>query len=114
MRVTARETLLSLRDLVATAVPFVVLSAALLGVAYWLLDPAPPRHVVLATGQDQGAYAAFGRRYAQILKENGVEVRLRKTAGAAENIALLRQPGGDVDIAFVQGGADDDRPATSA
>src|SRR3954468_9813197 len=114
MRVTARETLLSLRDLVATAVPFVILAAALIGVAYWLLDPAPPRRVVLATGQDQGAYAQFGRRYAQILKENGIDVRLRKTAGAAENIALLRQPGGDVDIAFVQGGADEDRPAASA
>ena len=40
-----------------------------------LLDPTPPRRVVLATGQDQGAYAEFGKRYAQILKENGIEVR---------------------------------------
>jgi TRAP-type uncharacterized transport system substrate-binding protein len=114
MRDQLRVTLLSFRDLVATAIPFILLAVGLLAVAYWLLDPAPPRHVVLATGQDQGAYAEFGRRYAQILKENGVEVRLRKTAGAAENIALLRQPGGDVDIAFVQGGAEDDRPATRA
>src|SRR6476620_12442502 len=114
MRGNFRFTLLSSRDLLATTLPFVVLAVALLAAAYWWLDPAPPRHVVLATGQDQGAYAEFGKRYVQILKENGVEVRLRKTAGAAENIALLRQPGGDVDIAFVQGGADDDRPATSA
>jgi TRAP-type uncharacterized transport system substrate-binding protein len=107
MREPLRVTLLSFRDLFATAVPFVVLAAALLGLAYWLLDPAPPRHVVLATGQDQGAYAEFGKRYVQILRENGITVRLRTTAGAAENIALLRQPGGDVDIALVQGGADD-------
>jgi len=114
MRDQLRVTLLSFRDLVATAIPFILLAVGLLAVAYWLLDPAPPRHVVLATGQDQGAYAEFGRRYAQILRENGVEVRLRKTAGAAENIALLRQPGGDVDIAFVQGGAEDDRPLARA
>ncbi len=114
MRDQLRVTLLSFRDLVATAIPFILLAVGLLAVAYWLLDPAPPRHVVLATGQDQGAYAEFGRRYARILKENGVEVRLRKTAGAAENIALLRQPGGDVDIAFVQGGAEDDRPLARA
>jgi len=113
MRAPTRVTLLSFRDLVATATPFILLAAALLGVAYWLLDPTPPRHVVLATGQDQGAYAEFGRRYASILKENGIEVRLRKTAGAAENIALLRQPEGDVDIAFLQGGADEDRPPPS-
>ena len=114
MRDQLRVTLLSFRDLVATAIPFILLAVGLLALAYWLLDPAPPRQVVLATGQDQGAYAEFGKRYAQILRENGVEVRLRKTAGAAENIALLRQPGGDVDIAFVQGGADDDRPVMRA
>jgi TRAP-type uncharacterized transport system substrate-binding protein len=106
MRDQLRATLLSFRDLVATALPFIP-------IAYWLLDPTPPHRVVLATGQDQGAYAEFGKRYAQILKENRVEVRLKKTAGAAENIALLRQPGGDVDIAFVQGGADADRPVAS-
>ena len=113
MRDRFRVTLLSFRDLIATAVPFILLAVGLLALAYWLLDPAPPRQVVLATGQDQGAYAEFGKRYVQILKENGIEVRLRKTAGAAENIALLRQPGGDVDIAFVQGGADEDRPVAS-
>ena len=108
-----RVTLLSLRDLFLTAAPFVLLAVALLGVAYWLLDPTPPKQVVLATGQDQGAYAEFGKRYAQILKENGIEVRLKKTAGAAENIALLKEPGGEVDIAFVQGGADETSTAAS-
>jgi TRAP-type uncharacterized transport system substrate-binding protein len=109
MRAPIRVTLLSFRDLVATAAPFVLVAAALLAIAYVLLDPTPPRQVVLATGQDQGAYAEFGKRYTQLLAENGIEVRLRKTAGAAENIDLLRQPGGDVDIAFVQGGADEER-----
>ena len=112
MHHSLRVTLLSLRDMVLTAAPFVLLAVALLGVAYWLLDPTPPRHVVLATGQDQGAYAEFGKRYAQILKENGIEVRLKKTAGAAENIALLKEPGGEVDIAFIQGGADESLPNT--
>ncbi|MEP7140941.1 MAG: C4-dicarboxylate ABC transporter substrate-binding protein, partial [Caldimonas sp.] len=108
-----RVTLLSLRDLFLTAAPFVLLAFALLALAYWLLDPTPPKQVVLATGQDQGAYAEFGKRYAQLLKANGIEVRLRKTAGAAENLALLKEPGGDVDIAFVQGGADE-TPTTAA
>ena len=108
-----RVSLLSLRDLFLTAAPFVLLAAALVALAYWLLDPTPPKQVVLATGQDQGAYAEFGKRYAQLLKANGIEVRLKKTAGAAENIALLKEPGGDVDIAFVQGGADENAPTTA-
>jgi TRAP-type uncharacterized transport system substrate-binding protein len=112
MRDNFRETLLSVRDLAATALPFVLLAAVLLAAAYWWLDPTPPRTVTLATGQDQGAYAEFGKRYVELLKESGVEVRLRTTAGAAENAALLREPGGDVDIAFVQGGADDTLPTS--
>ena len=100
-----RHTLLSVRDLLATAGPFVVLTLALLAVAYWALNPTPPKHVVLATGADQGAYAEFGKRYAQVLKEYGITVELRSTQGAAENLQLLRAPGSGVDIAFVQGGA---------
>jgi TRAP-type uncharacterized transport system substrate-binding protein len=94
-----------LRIAIATVGPFVLLTAALLALAYWLLDPTPPRRVTLATGVAQGAYAEFGQRYAQRLKKHGITVELRSTQGAAENLALLRDPGSGVDIAFVQGGA---------
>jgi hypothetical protein len=104
---TLRHTLLSARDLLATAGPFVLLAVALLVAAYWVLDPTPPRRVVLATGAPQGAYAEFGRRYAEQLKTHGITVELRTTQGAAENLALLRDADSGVDLAFVQGGADD-------
>ena len=109
MPATLRHTLLSFRDLLATLGPFVVLATALLALAYWVLDPTPPRRVVLATGAEQGAYAEFGKRYVQALKEYGIEVELRTTQGAAENLKLLEDPGSGVDIAFVQGGAGDER-----
>jgi NMT1-like family len=102
-----RHTLLSFRDLLVTFGPFIVLAVALLGLAYWALDPNPPKKVVLATGPDQGAYAEFGKRYVQALKAYGITVELRPTQGAAENLQLLRDPASGVDIAFVQGGADD-------
>jgi hypothetical protein len=105
MPVTLRHTLLSFRDLLATFGPFIVLAAALLVLAYWILDPTPPRKVVLATGTEQGAYAEFGKRYAQILKTYGITVELRPTQGAAENLRLLQDPASGVDIAFMQGGA---------
>jgi TRAP-type uncharacterized transport system substrate-binding protein len=106
MHAGLRETLVSLREFLLTFAPFLLLAAGLVYIAYELLDPTPPKRLTLATGQDQGAYAEFGRRYAQILRQNGVEVRLRPSAGAAENLALLRQAGGEVDVAFIQGGAD--------
>ena len=101
-----RQSLLSLRDLALTVGPFVLLAALLLGLAYAALQPNPPRRVVLATGVAQGAYAEFGQRYADWLKAHGIEVVLRPTAGAAENLALLRDPASGVDLAFVQGGVD--------
>ncbi len=101
-----RNTLMSIRDLLATAGPFIAITIALLAVAYWILDPTPPKKVVLATGADQGAYAEFGKRYQAILKEHGITVELRTTQGAAENLALLGDPASGVDLAFVQGGAE--------
>lgn len=108
-----RHTLLSMRDLLATAGPFILLALALLFVAYKVLDPNPPKKVVLATGADQGAYAEFGKRYAAALKQHGITVELRPTAGAAENLALLRDENSGVDLAFVQGGADVEYASTA-
>jgi len=107
MSASLRHTLLSARDLLATAAPFVLIALLLLALAYAVLDPTPPKKVVLATGVDQGAYAEFGKRYAAILQSYGIAVELRSTQGAAENLTLLRAPGGGVDLAFVQGGADE-------
>ena len=101
-----RHTLLSVRDLAVTAGPFALIALLLLALAYWVLDPTPPKKVVLATGPEQGAYAEFGKRYAAMLKTHGIQVELQPTQGTAENLALLRDESSKVDLAFVQGGAD--------
>lgn len=97
--------LLSLRELLISAGPFILLALVLLWLAYLILDPTPPRTVVLATGAEQGAYAEFGKRYVAELAKFGIKVELRTTAGAAENRRLLRDPRSGVDIAFMQSGA---------
>jgi TRAP-type uncharacterized transport system substrate-binding protein len=96
----------SLRDLLGASAAFALLGVLMLAGAYWALDPSPPRQVVLATGLPREAYAQFGERYAALLKQHGITVTLRASQGAAENLALLRDPNSGVDIAFVQGGAD--------
>jgi len=101
-----RFKLSAIREYFGAALPFVTLALTLLLLAYWVLDPTPPPRVVLATGQPQGAYAEFGKRYADLLKQRGITVELRQTQGAAENLDLLRNRDSGVEIAFVQGGAD--------
>ncbi|HEX2567429.1 MAG TPA: TAXI family TRAP transporter solute-binding subunit [Burkholderiales bacterium] len=105
MRRTIRDTLISARELTATAGPFILLTIALLVGAYFFLKPTPPKRVVLATGSEQGAYSTFGGRYREELKRYGIEVIVRQTNGSRENLRLLRDPKEDVQIAFVQGGS---------
>ena len=105
---TIRYTLLSLRDLAVPAGPFLVLALALLVLAYWWLDPNPPKRVTLATGPAQSAYEEFGKRYAKILAQDDIEVRLLPSEGSAQNLQLLRE--GKADLGFVQGGTSESRP----
>jgi len=100
-----RYTLLSLRDLAASAGPFILLAGALLALAYWWLDPNPPKRVTLATGPAQSAYEEFGKRYARALATEGITVVLHPSEGSAANLQLLRE--GKVDVGFVQGGTSD-------
>ncbi len=102
---TIRYTLLSLRDLVVSAGPFILLAVTLLALAYWWLDPNPPKRVTLATGPAQSAYDEFGKRYAKALAAEGIEVVLHPSEGSAANLKLLRE--GKVDLGFVQGGSND-------
>jgi TRAP transporter TAXI family solute receptor len=95
--------LVSLRDLVVAAGPTVILVVAACIVAYWVVDPAPPRQVRLATGQENSAYETFGAQYAKALKQDDIHVTLQPTLGSQENLERLRS--GQADIAFVQSGS---------
>lgn len=97
-----RYTLLTLRDLLLSAGPSVLLVLGLVWLAYWWLNPNPPKRVVLATGPEQSAYDAFGQRYAQALAREGIELVLLRTQGSSDNLQMLRT--GQADVAFVQGG----------
>lgn len=100
-----RYTLLSIRDLAVSFGPFLLLAGGLLALAYWWLDPNPPKTVTLATGPAQSAYDEFGKRYAKALAAYGIEVKLLPTEGSSENLDQLRS--GRADLGFVQGGTNE-------
>jgi TRAP transporter TAXI family solute receptor len=100
---SVRAFLLSSWDLVTSTSPLIVAAAGLLWLAYWWLDPMPPKRITLATGPEQSAYADFGKRYAKALAANGIEVVLLPSEGSSSNLELLRN--GQADVGFVQGGS---------
>ena len=93
----------SVRDFLATAGPTLLLVGAFCALAYWLVDPAPPRQVSLSTGQDNSAYEEFGKKYAATLAKHGIKVTLQPSLGSQENLQRLNT--GKTDIAFVQSGS---------
>ena len=95
----------SLRDLIVTAGPVTLLVVGLCIAAYRLVDPAPPKSVVMSTGQENSAYEAFGKRYAAALAKQGIRVDLRNSPGSQENLQRLRDADSGMDIAFVQSGS---------
>jgi TRAP transporter TAXI family solute receptor len=92
------------RDLLAVGLPLL----ALVVLGFWLasryIQPAPPDTLVLSTGGEGGAYQRFGAAYKDTLARYGIRVVERPSAGSVENLARLRDPAGDVDAAFIQGG----------
>jgi len=86
------------------AVAMALFALAVLIAAILLWRTMPPRTITMATGPEGGAYHEVGKFYRTILAHSGVDLRLRPTAGAMENLALLRDPSSGVDVSLMQGG----------
>jgi TRAP-type uncharacterized transport system substrate-binding protein len=73
--------------------------------------PAPPSKVVMATAFKGSSFEYFGKQYREKFARSNVELELRETAGAVENLAFLQDPKSGIQIAFVTGGVSEGKPA---
>ena len=83
-----------------TLISLAAIVLAVLYVGYRLLDPLPPRHLAIAAGMPGSGYDNFARQYARILARHGVELEIRNSAGAVEDLDLLREGGSGVQAAL--------------
>ena len=60
--------------------------------------PAPPSKITMATAFKGSSFEYYGRQYREIFARSNVELELRETAGAPENIKLLQDPKSGVQI----------------
>ena len=83
-----------------------VLSIVVAGiwVAIIALRPLPPRTVNMVTGPEGGAFSEMGKRYQELLAQQGIKLQLLSTGGSVENLARLRDSQSRVDVGFLQGG----------
>ena len=86
-----RAKFVSIRDLLATAWPIVLVTAIGFAVAYQFVEPAPPRHMTISTGGETGAYYAYAKRYAQLLATKGITLEVMTSAGSLQNLDRLKK-----------------------
>jgi TRAP-type uncharacterized transport system substrate-binding protein len=86
-----------------------VLGAISLALVYFI--PAPPAKVVMATAFKGASFEYYGRQYREIFARYHVDLELRETSGAVENVRLLQDANSGVQIAFVTGGVSDGKRA---
>ena len=96
--------LLSPRSRLGLAAVVLALIALTIWAVAHVLQTAPSRHIVLASGLEDGLLHRYAKRYVEILARSGVRVEERITNGPADNLRLLQDPKSGVDIGFTQGG----------
>jgi uncharacterized protein len=102
----------AIRDFFVMAGPPLIVVLLLCYLAYRLVDPTPPPHVTISTGQENSAYEEIGKKYAKTLAKYGIHATLKPSLGSQENLERLKDPNSGVDIAFVQSGSTAQTEAT--
>ena len=81
---------------------FCIAGIVWLALSYFM--PAPPSAITIAGSFKGGHYEALALRYKDILVRAHVDVNVRTTDGAVENLELLNDPKSGIQIGFMQGG----------
>ncbi len=106
--VAIRETIMDgwkdLKSFILETWPALTILLVILVGALWIADPAPPRHVVMATGPAGSSNEMLGKKYQAYFAERGIELKLLPTEGSVENVQHLQDPNDPVMAAFVMSG----------
>jgi len=104
LRPLARFAGISLRDLLVSVGPIILLTAVVIGAAFWIVRPAPPDTITIAGGPSGSTFRVTAEKYREILARKGVKLRILDSEGSLDNLRMLSNPAVKVDVGFVQGG----------
>ena len=76
-----------------------ILCVVFLAIKY--VNPAPPKKIVIITGDGEGDYLNYARAYKKIIKEEGIDLDIRPSSGTMDNLSALQDPSSDIDVGFV-------------
>jgi TRAP-type uncharacterized transport system substrate-binding protein len=71
---------------------------------FWFIYTAPPKTIIMTSGDAGTSLQKNADRYAKILARNGVKLKILQSEGSLENLERLEDPKFQVDVGFVQTG----------
>jgi len=95
---------ISWRDLALSVGPVALLVIVALWTTLHFVRPAPPDTIVMTSGAAGSLFETYAGRYAKILAQQGVTLKLLPSEGSLDNLKRLSDPKFRVDVGFVQGG----------
>jgi len=98
------------RELYAVMAIAAVLLVVLAVLAFRYIEPPPPHTLRISTGAASGAYDAYARRYAALLKKDGIALEIVPSQGSAQNLERIADASSGVATTFVQSGSAGDAP----
>jgi len=108
IRPMARFVGISLRDLVVTSAPIVLITLVVICAAYWFVRPAPPDTITITSGPPGSNFLLTAQKYQKYLALKGIKLRVLPSEGSLDNLKRLKDPKFKVDVGFVQGGVSSD------
>lgn len=88
-----------------TTIAAVVFTAVVLVIAiFWFIYSAPPDTIIITSGDEGSLFQRNAKKYAAILEQKGVKLKILPSEGSLENLRRLQDPKFMVDVGFVQSG----------
>jgi len=84
--------------------PYLMAMLLIAMAGYWLIDPEPPKEIVISISKNDGNYQAYASLYAVFLQQEGVTLEIRESEGPQQSLAALRNEDAGVDMALIAGG----------
>lgn len=98
----AKDELRAIRIMLLNQWQWLLLSLVGLLALLYFFSPLPPSKITIASGQPNSSLEIWAKRYQKYFSDNGVQLELATTNGAAQNIELLESK--KVHVALSQGG----------
>lgn len=88
----------------AAASALILTALVVVLIVFLFIQSAPPKTIVMTSGDDNSIFRKVADKYAKALARNGVKLVILPSEGSVQNLERLSNPRYHVDVGFVQSG----------